>query len=211
MPLKSDGTPIPSPTPHGTALIPCSHLRSRVQQTDEGYLKVLGVVNGSDLNVGDLLLTINGQVVHGKPKEEVASLLQGRAGSSVIVDVKRSGQEQPVRVKLTRHYKAKKGATRQRRGNGARTPTSPGRVPGAAGFGSQGVPTPPSSHGSAPPPALQRPVLDQNSRQASTEQSFDPEASMRSDKSFGLHPHPPFYSFPRACMIGQRAAAEQRH
>ncbi len=36
------------------------------QQTEGGLLKVLGVVNGSTLCVGDVLLWINGQDVRGK-------------------------------------------------------------------------------------------------------------------------------------------------
>ena len=38
------------------------------QQTEDGLLKVLGVVTGSDLMVGDILLDINGESVKGSCK-----------------------------------------------------------------------------------------------------------------------------------------------
>jgi len=62
---------------------------SPTQQTEDGLLKVLGVVTGSDLGVGDILLDINGEPVKGQPKEAVAAKLQGRAGSHVTVHVLR--------------------------------------------------------------------------------------------------------------------------
>ena len=47
--------------PRGTLLT-----GGRAQQTDDGLLKVLGVVTGSDLMVGDVLLDINGEPVKGE-------------------------------------------------------------------------------------------------------------------------------------------------
>lgn len=94
-----------------------------------------------------------------------------------------------MRVKLTRHYNARRGATRpprQQRSNGAQgTPSSPKHQAGgaAAATGQWVAPSQPGSYGSEPPPALHRPgVLPMASV---SEKSFDPEASMRSDKIFG--------------------------
>ena len=55
------------------AYVPCG-VGVTVQQTEDGLLKVLGVVTGSDLMVGDVLLNINGESVRGHAKE--ASILQ---------------------------------------------------------------------------------------------------------------------------------------
>jgi len=50
------------------------------QQTDDGLLKVLGVVTGSDLMVGDVLLDINGEPVKGDCRPQRGR--RGRAGSA---------------------------------------------------------------------------------------------------------------------------------
>jgi hypothetical protein len=44
--------------------VPCG-VGVTVQQTEDGLLKVLGVVTGSDLMVGDVLLDINNEPVKG--------------------------------------------------------------------------------------------------------------------------------------------------
>jgi hypothetical protein len=46
------------------AYVPCG-VGVTVQQTEDGLLKVLGVVTGSDLMVGDVLLDINNEPVKG--------------------------------------------------------------------------------------------------------------------------------------------------
>ena len=83
---------------------------------------MLGVVTGSDLMVGDVLLTVNGEPVKGQSKEAVAAKLQGRAGSHVVVHVLRVGEAAPISLRLVRHFKARRSATRAPR-SGPRTPS----------------------------------------------------------------------------------------
>ena len=49
------------------------------QRMEDGLLKVLGVVNGSELRVGDVLIRINGQPVKGRSTEEATSMYGGQA------------------------------------------------------------------------------------------------------------------------------------
>lgn len=110
----------------------CMFARILAQQTEDGLLKVLGVVTGSDLMVGDVLLDINGEPVRGHPKEAVAAKLQGRAGTHVIVHVLREGCQAPISLKLVRHFKARRSATRAPR-SGPHTPSN-----GSTGSGGSG-------------------------------------------------------------------------
>jgi hypothetical protein len=63
---------------------------------------------------GDRFLNINGSNVKNRHKEEVASMLQGRVGSTVDVDVLREGFEEPLRIKLTRNYNSRSHSSRKK-------------------------------------------------------------------------------------------------
>jgi hypothetical protein len=98
-------------------------------------------------------------------KEDVAALLQGRAGTTVNVEVLREGTREPVKVKLTRHYKSRKPARvpRQPRSGGGTSSNS--RSPRADGMGWDGQPSPPSSQpGSQPGRRREECFVDVNTK-----------------------------------------------
>ena len=65
------------------AYVPCG-VGVAVQYTEDGLPKVLGVMTGSDLIVGDVLLNINGESVRGHAKE--ASILQRPLHSKFYIE-----------------------------------------------------------------------------------------------------------------------------
>lgn len=60
-------------------------------------------------------MNINGENVRDCKKEDVAVMLQGRAGSTVDVDVLRDGNQAPIRITLVRNYDGRSGAARKTR------------------------------------------------------------------------------------------------
>jgi len=54
------------------------------------------------IKAGDVILTIDGVDVKGKPTEEVSSMLRGEPGTTFQLRVKRSGTEKPLTFQLTR-------------------------------------------------------------------------------------------------------------
>lgn len=54
------------------------------------------------LRVGDEIISVNGQNVQGKQTSDVSTLLKGKPNTEVVVEIKRSGEKNPISFKLTR-------------------------------------------------------------------------------------------------------------
>jgi len=56
----------------------------------------------SGLRVGDEIISVNGQNVQGKQTSDVSTLLKGKPNTEVVVEIKRSGEKNPISFKLIR-------------------------------------------------------------------------------------------------------------
>ncbi len=104
-------------------------------------------------------MNINGQNVRDCQKEEVAMMLQGRAGSTVHVDVLRGAAADPIRIILTRNYNARSGSARKNPSLESNKPRMPPSAPGSSGFNGIRYPTSPA----APQRPLEEPSASEKS------------------------------------------------
>ncbi len=54
------------------------------------------------LQIGDLILSINGTDIHGMSIDSVSNMLRGTAGTNITLNIERKGEKKPRTVKITR-------------------------------------------------------------------------------------------------------------
>ena len=87
------------------------------------YPKVASAVSGTwtasaDVQVGDLILAIDGQSMRGKPVADVVRLLRGASGTQARLELLRAGRAQPFEVRLPRQVTRAQSVRARTLGNG---------------------------------------------------------------------------------------------
>lgn len=82
-------------------------IHARMAYSEERGLRVVDVPPGPSadqgLAVGDRIIAIDGETVHGLVLQEIVERLRGRPGSVVEIDVNRDGEVTTLRVERKRY------------------------------------------------------------------------------------------------------------
>ena len=82
-------------------------IHARMAYSEERGLRVVDVPPGPSadqgLAVGDRIIAIDGETVHGLVLQEIVERLRGRPGSFVEIDVTRDGEVRTLRVERKRY------------------------------------------------------------------------------------------------------------